>query len=183
MKITSIQPTPNPNAFKFILDQKVLQQGVRHYGSVAEAKDDVLAVRLFGVAGVESLFFCENFVTVSMHDGADWRAMHAEVGQILEAHVPAAAPAAETAAFVDGILKGGDAELMTRINDVLDDRVRPALAGDGGGLEVLDLEGKTLRIRYQGACGTCPSSIAGTLAAIENMLQSEVDEELRVIAG
>jgi Fe-S cluster biogenesis protein NfuA len=60
--------------------------------------------------------------------------------------------------------------------------VRPALAGDGGGLEVVGLDGKTLQIRYQGACGSCPSSIAGTLMAIQNMLQAEIDEELSVVS-
>ena len=64
---------------------------------------------------------------------------------------------------------------------MLDDRVRPALAGDGGGLEIIGLTDKTLQIRYQGACGTCPSSIAGTLMAIQNLLQTEIDEELTVV--
>jgi Fe-S cluster biogenesis protein NfuA len=58
--------------------------------------------------------------------------------------------------------------------------VRPALAGDGGGLQVLGVEGKTVLIRYEGACGSCPSSTAGTLMAIQNLLQSEVDDELVV---
>jgi Fe-S cluster biogenesis protein NfuA len=73
--------------------------------------------------------------------------------------------------------------MMSRINALLDDRVRPALAGDGGGLEVLGLEGKTLFIRYQGACGSCPSSTAGTLMAIQNLLQSEIDDEMVVTMG
>ena len=70
--------------------------------------------------------------------------------------------------------------MLGRINELLDDRVRPALAGDGGGLEIMGLEGKTLTISYQGACGSCPSSTAGTLMAIQNLLQSEVDDELVV---
>jgi Fe-S cluster biogenesis protein NfuA len=69
---------------------------------------------------------------------------------------------------------------MAKINALLDDRVRPALAGDGGGLQVMGLEGKTLFIRYQGACGSCPSSSAGTLMAIQRLLQAEIDEELVV---
>jgi Fe-S cluster biogenesis protein NfuA len=78
---------------------------------------------------------------------------------------------------------GGEGGLMDKINRVLDTQIRPALAGDGGGLEVLGLDGKNLQIRYQGACGSCPSSIAGTLAAIQNLLQAEVDEGLVVTAG
>ena len=74
----------------------------------------------------------------------------------------------------------GRQAMLAKINSLLDDRVRPALAGDGGGLQVMGLDGKTLFIRYQGACGSCPSSTSGTLMAIQNLLQAEVDEELVV---
>ena len=73
--------------------------------------------------------------------------------------------------------------LLKQINDVLDQRVKPALAGDGGGLEVIGLEGLTLKIRYQGACGSCPSAIRGTLVAIENLLRREVNPAIQVISA
>ena len=76
-----------------------------------------------------------------------------------------------------------DPELLKNIDALLEDRVRPALAGDGGGLQLMSLENKMLTIRYEGACGTCPSSIAGTLTAIQNLLQMELDEELTVVSG
>jgi Fe-S cluster biogenesis protein NfuA len=72
---------------------------------------------------------------------------------------------------------------LKKINALLDRSVRPALAGDGGGLEVLDLQDKTLTIRYQGACGTCPSAIQGTLVAIENLVKREIDPAMEVISG
>jgi Fe-S cluster biogenesis protein NfuA len=87
------------------------------------------------------------------------------------------------AGFDTTSLSTDDKELLDRINAILDDRVRPALAGDGGGLEVIGLDGKTLLIRYQGACGSCPSSVAGTLMAIQNLLQTEVDETLAVVSA
>ena len=71
---------------------------------------------------------------------------------------------------------------LIRINEILDERIRPALAGDGGWLEVLGIKDNTLTIKYQGACGSCPSSISGTLMAIEGMLRQEVDPELEVVA-
>lgn len=184
MKITSIQPTPNPNAYKFVLEQKVVQNGVREYGSAAEAEADGLARSLFALPDVTNVFLCENFVTVTMRDGADWRKLNERVSQALTAHqfAPSTAPT-PAAGLVEKAMQAGSGDLMTRINDVLDDRVRPALAGDGGGLQILGLEGKTLKIRYQGACGSCPSSIAGTLTAIESMLQSEVDEEIQVVSA
>jgi Fe-S cluster biogenesis protein NfuA len=71
-------------------------------------------------------------------------------------------------------------ELLKQINLLLDKRVRPALAGDGGGLQVMGLDGYTLKVRYQGACGSCPSAISGTLNAIENLLKREINPALEV---
>jgi Fe-S cluster biogenesis protein NfuA len=76
---------------------------------------------------------------------------------------------------------GSDNELLKQINSLLDMRVRPALAGDGGGLEVLGLDGYTVKIRYQGACGSCPSSISGTLMAIEGLLKRDIHPSLEVV--
>jgi len=80
------------------------------------------------------------------------------------------------------IYEPGDNPLLDRINQILDERIRPGLAGDGGGLEIIGLDGKRLLIRYQGACGSCPSSIGGTLMAIEYMLKEEVDPEIEVVS-
>jgi NFU1 iron-sulfur cluster scaffold homolog, mitochondrial len=190
MKVQSIQPTPNPNAFKFLVDRPLVAGGqTLSYAKPEDARQDVLAQGLFAVPGVETLFFCDNFITVSMNAKADWRAVAEQVTRLLESHIgdePTAVPTTATAAAaeehnpLDSLPKGGNPELLSKINGLLDDRVRPALAGDGGGLQVLGLEGKTLFIRYQGACGSCPSSTSGTLMAIQNLLQSEVDEELVV---
>lgn len=192
MKVSSIQPTPNPNAFKFLMDQPMAQPGkTLAYAKPEQAQSDVLAQGLFAIPGVETLFFCDNFVTVSMTAEADWRAVAEQCTKLLESHIPAdpidASAAKDPSAAKEpsadplaAIPVGGDPEVLAKINALLDDRVRPALAGDGGGLQVLGLEGKTLLIRYEGACGSCPSSTAGTLMAIQNLLQSEVDEDLVV---
>ena len=69
---------------------------------------------------------------------------------------------------------------IAQINELLDEKIRPFLASDGGWLEVLSLEDKNLKIRYQGACGSCPSSLTGTLMAIENMINDEIDPDISV---
>jgi Fe-S cluster biogenesis protein NfuA len=89
--------------------------------------------------------------------------------------------AAEALGGAIGAVVSGDPRLL-RINEILDEKVRPALAGDGGYLEILGLKDHTLSIRYQGACGSCPSSLTGTLMAIEGMLKQEVDPDLEVVA-
>ena len=71
---------------------------------------------------------------------------------------------------------------LREIEAILDERIRPYLAGDGGWLEVIELADNTLKIRYEGACGSCPSSLTGTLAAIENMIKEEIDPEIEVMA-
>ena len=73
--------------------------------------------------------------------------------------------------------------LLEKINAVLDEKVRPALAGDGGGLNIIGLDGLTLKIHYQGACGSCPSSTTGTMMAIQNMLKKEVDPGIQVVSA
>jgi Fe-S cluster biogenesis protein NfuA len=177
MRVLSIQPTPNPNAYKFFVDGRL--GSVARDLSAPPPDADPLTRDLFAVPGVRGLFFLDDFVTVTMAEDADWRAVHEQVTGVLGRHAasptPAAAAPAGSAPDVD------DLGLMAKIEEILNDRVRPALAGDGGGLEVLGLEDKVLRIRYQGACGSCPSSIAGTLMAIQNMLQSEIDESLQVV--
>lgn len=184
MHVQSIQPTPNPNAFKFVVDGALAGSDSRHFADATAAASDPLAVQMFEVDGVETLFFCENFATVTMTAEADWRNVAEAISKILENHEGepvAGEPAPHATNPVSQFIEGSDPELMERINSILDDRVRPALAGDGGGLEVLGLEGKTLHIRYQGACGSCPSAAQGTLIAIQNMLQTEIDEELQVV--
>jgi Fe-S cluster biogenesis protein NfuA len=192
VQVQSIQPTPNPNAFKFVVDE-ILFPGTKNYATAAEAKGHDLAEQLFGLEGVDTLFFCDKFVTVSMKPSADWRMVHEGATRTLEAYRspysgghPASSSAVQDAPAEPGFdtseLSADEQQLLEQINAVLDDRVRPALAGDGGGLEVVGLDGKTLQIRYQGACGSCPSSIAGTLMAIQNMLQAEIDEELSVVS-
>ncbi len=187
MKVSSIQPTPNPNAFKFLTDATFAPPGQnKQFGKPEDAQNDVLAQGMFAIPGIETLFFCENFVTVSMTGDADWRAVAEQVTRLLESHeidesaAQAPASGSESDNPLDKLPKGGDPEVLGKINALLDDRVRPALAGDGGGLEVIGLEEKTLYIRYQGACGSCPSSTAGTLMAIQNLIQSEIDEDLVV---
>ncbi|MBI5850089.1 MAG: NifU family protein [Planctomycetes bacterium] len=189
VSVLSIQPTPNPNAFKFVVDA-LLWPGTKSVTRSSDAKGFSIAEQLFAIDGVDTLFFCDRFVTVSMKPSADWRAVHEATTRALEDFespygnaAAQAAPGVSAAVPTTVSLSPGEQALLDRINAVLDDRIRPALAGDGGGLEVLGLDGKTLLIRYQGACGSCPSSIGGTLMAIQNLLQAEVDEELAVVSA
>jgi Fe-S cluster biogenesis protein NfuA len=188
-KIDNIEETPNPNAVKFVLKEPVSNGAARSFPNAAEAVDDPLAHSLFDVGHIVSVFYMGNMITVEKEEGEDWDDLLPRLAVPIRAAQAAtngvAAAAAATAGA--GALGGALAEVMSedpryaRINEILDERIRPYLASDGGWLEILSLQDNTLTIRYQGACGSCPSSITGTLMAIEGMLKQEIDPELEVV--
>src|SRR4026209_2015002 len=182
-KISDIEETPNPNAVKFILREPVSNGVARQYGAAEQAENDPLAKSLFDVGHVVSVFYMDRMITVEKDDEGDWDDLLPTLAVPIRA-APAVNNGAAAAAAVGGAIAAvtSDDPRLLRINEILDEKVRPALMGDGGYLEVLGLKDHTLSIRYQGACGSCPSSLTGTLMAIEGMLKQEVDPEMEVIA-
>lgn len=182
-KISDIEETPNPNAVKFILREPVSNGTARSYGSADQAQDDPLAKSLFDVEHVVSVFYMDRMITVEKDEEGDWDDLLPILAVPIRAAEAVNAPAAAAAAIGGAIAAvTSDDPRLVKINEILDEKVRPALMGDGGYLEVLGLKEHTLSIRYQGACGSCPSSLTGTLMAIEGMLKQEIDPELEVIA-
>jgi Fe-S cluster biogenesis protein NfuA len=185
-KIDNIEETPNPNAVKFVLKEPVSNGAARQFQSAGEAADDPLARALFEVGPVVSVFYMGNMITVEKEEAEDWDDLLPRLAVPIRAAAAATggAPLATEAGAQGGALGAvlSDDPRLLRINEILDERIRPALAGDGGWLEVLGIKENTLTIKYQGACGSCPSSITGTLMAIEGMLKQEVDPELEVVA-
>ncbi len=184
-KISDIEETPNPNAVKFILREAVSNGTAKSFSSASQAANDPLAKALFDVGNVVSVFYMDKMITVEKDEAGDWDDLLPVLAVPIRAaeSVGAAAGAAAAAAMGGslGAITSDDPRLM-KINEILDEKVRPALMGDGGYLEILGLKEHTLSIRYQGACGSCPSSLTGTLMAIEGMLKQEVDPELEVVA-
>jgi Fe-S cluster biogenesis protein NfuA len=183
-KISDIQETPNPNAVKFILREPVTNGVARQFGSVDQAQSDSLAKSLFDVGSVVSTFYMDNMITVEKEDSADWDELLPALAVPIRAAVSVSAASPASAAAVGGAIAAvtSDDPRLLRINEILDEKVRPYLMGDGGYLEIIGLKEHTLSIRYQGACGSCPSSLTGTLMSIEGMLKQEVDPELEVVA-
>jgi len=182
-KISDIEETPNPNAVKFILREAVSNGTAQQYGSADQAVNDPLAKSLFEVGHVVSVFYMDRMITVEKDDEGDWDDLLPLLAVPIRAAEAVNSPAASAEA-VGGAIAAvtSDDPRLLKINDILDEKVRPALMGDGGYLEVLSLKDHTLSIRYQGACGSCPSSLTGKLMAIEGMLKQEIDPDLEVIA-
>ncbi len=186
-KISDIEETPNPNAVKFILREAISNGTVHQYSSAEQAENDPLAKALFDVGHVVSVFYMDRMITVEKDNEGDWDELLPTLAVPIRAAAsvsPGAGAAAAAGEAVGGSIEAitSDDPRLLKINDILDEKVRPALMGDGGYLEVLGLKDHTLSIRYQGACGSCPSSLTGTLMAIEGMLKQEVDPDLEVVA-
>lgn len=186
-KIADIQETPNPNAVKFILKEPVSHGTSHSFKSGDDAAADAFAASIFEVGNVVSVFYMDKMVTVEKTDEAEWDEILPDLAVPIRA--------AETVASTNGDSKdsaarsiGGalgaildDDPTVREINALLDERIRPYLAGDGGWIEVVGFEENTLKVRYEGACGSCPSSLTGTLMAIENMIREEIDPTIEVV--
>lgn len=187
MKIEEIEPTPNPNAMKFVVDQPITQGFMTHSFEEEEAAEDVpLAREIFGIDHVISVYFADRWITVTQDGEADWAELLREIADpIREASREDASPELEAASTgpTEEELEdrpGMDDPRIPDIEDIIEEHILPFLQSDGGGLQIMGLVDDELMIRYEGACGTCPASITGTLMAIENLLQSEIDEQLTV---
>ncbi len=194
-KVVKTSETPNPLAIRFHLDCKVLESGSRSYPDVESAQADRTAAKLFQLPHVTSVFYVGTTVTVNKDEDGDWNELITPIADVLEESVsPADAPqradsepefdAHEAGAQIqrpEDFFKLSLEDQVVHLNRIFDEMVRPGLAGDGGGLELMGIEGTTVRIHYEGACGSCPSSTSGTLMYIEGALQRKAHPELTVV--
>ena len=183
-KIAEIEPTPNPNAMKFILKEPLTWGITRSYDNAAMAEGDPLASALFDIEHVTNVFYVDHWLTVTQDGQADWNELKRKLAEPIREAPAADEQSSQTAAQAAPAmeqLSDADRQRLDKINEILDEQVRPYLQGDGGDLYVIGLSGNTLTVHYQGACGSCPSSISGTLAGIESLVR-QIEPEMEVVA-
>jgi Fe-S cluster biogenesis protein NfuA len=183
-KIAEIEDTPNPNAKKFILKEPLTWGITRSYDDAGQAQDDPLAAALFDIEHVTNVFYVDHWLTVTQDGKADWQELLKQLAVPIREAPSADTQSAQYAAptFSAGAdLSPEDQARLARINELLDEQIRPYLQGDGGDLYVVGLEGNLLSVHYQGACGSCPSSISGTLTGIENLVRG-IEPDIEVVA-
>ena len=167
-----VQSTPNPNALKFVLNRPVKKEGKATYKTAEECHENPLARNLFTVAHVSEVYFYDNVITVTQDGSGDWDTIEgqvkAKITESIDTHNPDFKAGSE-----HRTAKGPSSPEITKIDEILNRTVRPYLQADGGDLQVLAVEENIVTVHYQGACGTCPSSIMGTLKAIEGILRDE----------
>ncbi len=181
------ESTPNPATLKFLPGQSVLGSGTADFLSAEAAASSPLARRLFAVEGVEATFFGTDFITVTKGDGIEWDHIKpAILGAIME-HFQSGEPVIEGAADAGHAAhdEGPDSQIVNQIKDLLDTRVRPAVAQDGGDITFHGYENGVVYLHMQGACAGCPSSTLTLKMGIENLLRHYIPEvvEVRPVAA
>ncbi|HUH85021.1 MAG TPA: NifU family protein [Stellaceae bacterium] len=176
------EPTPNPATLKFLPGRTVMEQGTANFADEAAAARSPLAQRLFALAGVTGVFLGADFITVTKGQGEEWYQLKAAVlGAIME-HFTAGRPVIVAPGESEGVGDEPDDEVVAQIKELLETRVRPAVAQDGGDIIFHRYEDGVVYLHMQGSCSGCPSSTATLKAGIENMLRHYVPEVVEVRA-
>jgi Fe-S cluster biogenesis protein NfuA len=178
------ESTPNPATLKFLPGQTVLEAGTADFPSADSAGSSPLASRIYAVGGVTGVFFGTDFVTVTKSDEVDWEHVKpAILGAIMEhfqSGQPVIADGAPAAAGGHATHDGEDAEIVHQIKELLDTRVRPAVAQDGGDITFHGFDRGVVYLHMQGACAGCPSSTLTLKMGIENLLRHYIPEVVEV---
>ena len=169
--------TPNPATLKFLPGRDVMGTGTADFAGPDLTSRSPLATALFALPGVARVFLGGDFVTVTKNDLADWQALRPQILGVLMEHFLSGRPEVDS----DGVAAAedtdpADQEIVDQIKDLLDTRVRPAVAGDGGDIVFRGYRDGVVRLHMQKACSGCPSSSATLKHGIENMLRHYVPE-------
>jgi Fe-S cluster biogenesis protein NfuA len=185
------ETTPNPSTLKFIPGRAVMDQGTRDFPTPEDASSSPLASALFSLGDVERVFFGSDFVSVTKAPGsAEWHSLKPDVLGILADHFVSGAPLFEGGSAASIRIDDGpsfeddpaDAEIVAQVRDLIDTRVRPAVARDGGDIVYRGFQRGTVYLEMQGACSGCPSSLATLKQGIEQLIRHYVPEVTEVRA-
>ncbi len=177
------EETPNPLTLKFLPGRPVMETGTANFPSVASAGRSPLALSLFDLEGVTGVYLGADFITVTKSADRDWFTMKPSVLGVIMEHFTANKPVIEAGGEAGPAGSAGeDSELVTQIKELIDTRVRPAVAQDGGDIVFQSFEEGVVYLHMQGSCSGCPSSTATLKMGIENMLKHYIPEVTEVRA-
>jgi Fe-S cluster biogenesis protein NfuA len=177
------EQTPNPSTLKFLPGRVVMEKGTLDYATPDSAGASPLARRLFAVEGVERVFLGSDFVTVTKAADKDWQILKPSIlGGIME-HYTSGEPVVSGNAAAAESAASDDDEIVAQIKELLETRVRPAVAQDGGDIVFQDFRDGVVYLHMQGSCSGCPSSTATLKMGIENLLKHYVPEVVEVQAA
>ncbi len=175
------EETPNPATLKFLPGRTVMEAGTADFPAAEAAKRSPLAEHLFGLAGVTGVFLGSDFITVTKGGDRDWYLMKPAILGVIMEHFAAGRPVLvdDADAPADAVAEEDD-EVVAQIKELLDTRVRPAVAQDGGDIIFQGFENGVVYLHLQGSCSGCPSSTVTLKMGIENMLRHYIPEVVEV---
>lgn len=175
------EETPNPATLKFLPGRAVMGEGTADFARAEGAERSPLALRLFGIDGVRRIFLGSDFVTVTKADEKDWSLLKPALLGVIMEHFTTNQPVMLAEGIAVVLEEGAeDDEIVIQIKELLETRVRPAVAQDGGDIVFHSFEDGVVYLHMQGSCSGCPSSTATLKMGIENMLRHYVPEVLEV---
>lgn len=172
------QDTPNPDSLKFLPGKDVLGKGnTRDFPTPASSLSSPLAKLIFRIEGVRSVFFGGDFITVSKQEDAEWRIMKPEIFAVIMDFFASGLPVvSQFTPNADTEIHDDDDETVQMIKELLDSRIRPTVQEDGGDIIFMGYEDGIVKLRLQGSCSSCPSSIVTLKNGVQNMLQFYIPE-------
>lgn len=177
------EQTPNPATLKFLPGRDVLGSGSAYFPTPEDAEVSPLAQRLFEIEGVSGVFFGADFLTITKDDDKDWYLLKPSILGVIMEHFTAGRPImSEHAGTAASTASEDDDEIVSQIKELIDTRVRPAVAQDGGDIIFEGFDAGVVYLHLQGACAGCPSSTMTLKAGIENMLRHYIPEVVEVRA-
>ena len=176
------ESTPNPATLKFLPGNPVMETGTANFAAPDEASRSPLAQSLFATEGVIGVFLGADFITVTKSGDKEWDVMKPLILGVIMEHFQSGRPVIEADAAETTVADGDDDEVVVQIRELIDTRVRPAVAQDGGDIVYKGFEDGIVYLHMQGACAGCPSSTATLKHGIENMLRYYVPEVQEVRA-
>ena len=179
------EPTPNPATLKFLPGKTVMEEGTIFFQSDESAENSPLATNLFAIRGVESVFFGSDFITITKADSSEWPIMKpAILGSIIE-HFTTNKPILidkKDSQLSGHTINEDDTEVVVKIKELLDSKVRPAVAMDGGDIQLKSYKDGVAEVMLKGSCAGCPSSAVTLKQGVERMIKHYVPEVNSVTA-
>ena len=172
-----IEHTPNPASQKFLPGKNVMEKGTADFRNAEEAKFSPFALNLFKIDGVEGVFFGSDFISITKNDNHDWQMLKPSISEtIIEYYKSGAAIMPQGEEDNTYTSNTEDSEAVVKIKEIIDTKVRPAVAKDGGDIIFQSFDNGIVYLHMQGSCSGCPSSTATLKAGIENMLKHYIPE-------
>ena len=186
--LVSLEFTPNPNTLKYLINRSFLSQGAANFRNRNEAEQkSPLAVKLFSIPGIKGVMVGRNFVTVTKAEDGDWDEVHQKCSAIIETHLTDGLPVLTDAALKElnetpKNAGSGSDRIVTRIREILDQEIRPAVAMDGGDIVFESYKDGIVYLHLQGACAGCPGATMTLKMGVENRLREAIPEVKEVVS-